>query len=469
MNDIEGSQSKNMSGIRGVLHGATTSRNFSATAALSISLVVILAAIVVGGMSFTLAIEAQGVQELAPHTHATETDAPKYAVWTQTHKAPIVLVSDYGQVRMNQKIFTWTDKVHITIVAPDHNFDSKMIDTIGGTRHDSIKISTREATLKNYKLVETGPSTGIFTGEVILIGFDHDADGNSRTGARGGYDNPQRETGGSGPTSGYLATDNKDAITVSFGYSEDQTVVGSALIRWNMGEIYWSDTNYPISGAGLVRVIDRDMNLNPEAVNSFEIDVWSDSDPGGISLTVVETHESSGIFEGEVFFATDNDSSGHRLHVAEGDTITAEYEDNTLPSPHSTADELNVVAESTIGVSVHPLARVDVSNLSIVGLSGKALDGGLVTGQQAQVTAALTNEQTRSQQFAYLIQVQNEADVTVSLSWVTGSLLGGQTLSTGISWMPSKSGIYKITAFVWESIKDPAALAPPARITVMVN
>lgn len=443
--------------------GAPSAAPLAAFLAISV-----LVAATASGLSFALATEAQDLDVVEPHARAAEADpwdksAAAHARITLTDAAA------YGQIRMDQKIFTWTDKVHITVVAPDYNFDRHMIDTIGSTRHDAVKISTREASLKNYKLVETGPNTGIFTGEVILIGFDHDADGNPRTGAAGGYDNPQRKSGGDGPTSGYLAADSDDAITVSFGYSEDQTVVGTALIRWNVGEIQWSDSSYPIDGAGLVRVVDPDMNLNPEAVNSFEIDVWSDSDPGGVSITVIETHEASGIFEGSVVFSADRDSSGHRLRVGEGDTITAEYEDNTLPSPHSTADELNVVTESMIGVSLPPLERVDISNLAMVGLSGKALGGGLVAGQQAQVTAALTNEQTKHQQFAYLIQVQNEAGVTVSLSWVTGSLLGGQTLSTGTSWMPDKSGTYKITAFVWESIRQPAALSPPAVITVTVN
>jgi hypothetical protein len=58
------------------------------------------------------------------------------------------------------------------------------------------------------------------------------------------------------------------------------------------------------------------MNLNPEAVDNFDVDVWSDSDAGGIDLTVTETNEATGIFEGTVFFTTANDSSGHRLRVS---------------------------------------------------------------------------------------------------------------------------------------------------------
>jgi len=141
-----------------------------------------------------------------------------------------------GFVSFGKKVFSWTDTVHITIVAPDHNFDSRAADTIGETEHDPIRISTREGTLERYKLVETGPNTGIFAGEVTLIGFDHDADGDSRTGADGrGFDNPQRETGGNGPTSGHIKAGSDDAITVSFEYTDGHTIVDTAPISWNSG------------------------------------------------------------------------------------------------------------------------------------------------------------------------------------------------------------------------------------------
>jgi hypothetical protein len=64
------------------------------------------------------------------------------------------------------------------------------------------------------------------------------------------------------------------------------------------------------------------MNLNPEAVDNFNVDSWSDSDAGGISLTVTETNEAPGIFEGTVFFTVSDASSCHRLIVREGDTFT---------------------------------------------------------------------------------------------------------------------------------------------------
>ncbi|MBA4463031.1 MAG: hypothetical protein H2B01_02445, partial [Nitrosopumilaceae archaeon] len=327
-----------------------------------------------------------------------------------------IYTSNFGAtVELDQKVYTWTDKVYITIVAPDHNFDSDLVDEIGNTDLDPIKVSTRGDDIDNYKLVETGTDTGIFTGEVILTGFTHDADGDSRTGDDNGNDVVSRAPTGSGPTDGLLPADDDDGITVSFEFSEDETVVGSALIRWNIGEVQWLEASYPASGTGVVRVIDPDMNLDPEAVDNFDVDVWSDSDAGGIDLTVTETNEATGIFEGTVFFTVTDESSGHRLRVAEGDTVTAEYEDNTLPDPYTTADELDITATSLIGTVVPPLERAPASNCRVVDAFGNTLSS-VAVDQQVQITCDVANGQDREQPFAYLIQIQDGNGVTVSLA-----------------------------------------------------
>ncbi|MCV0373533.1 MAG: hypothetical protein K5793_08290 [Nitrosarchaeum sp.] len=379
-----------------------------------------------------------------------------------------IYTSNFGAtVELDQKVYTWTDKVYITIVAPDHNFDSNLVDDIGNTDEDPIKVSTRGKSLNNYKLVETGTDTGIFTGEVILTGFTHDADGDSTTGSSGN-DVTTRDSSGSGPTDGLLSATDDDGLTVSFEFSEDETVVGSALIRWNIGEVQWLEASYPASGTGVVRVIDPDMNLNPEAVDNFSVDVWSDSDAGGIDLTVTETNEATGIFEGTVFFTVTDESSGHRLRVAEGDTVTAEYEDNTLPDPYTTADELDITATSLIGTIVPPLERAPAANLRTVDAFGNSLST-VNVDQQVQITADLANGQDREQAFAYLVQIQDGNGVTVSLAWITGSLSPGQSFSPALSWIPTQAGSYTATAFVWESVDNPTALSPPVTTTITVR
>jgi hypothetical protein len=376
-----------------------------------------------------------------------------------------VYTSNFGAtIELDQKVYTWTDKVYITVVAPDHNFDSNLVDEIGNTSNDPVKVSTRGNQLDNYKLVESGADTGIFIGEVTLNGFTFDADGdgtNDITTITGG-------SSGDGPTEGKLATTDNDGLTVSFEFSEDETVVGSALIRWNIGEVQWLEASYPASGTGVVRIIDADMNLNPEAIDNFAVDAWSDSDAGGIDLTVTETNEATGIFEGTVFFTTANDSSGHRLRVAEGDTVTAEYEDNTLPEPYTTADELDITATTLIGTIVPPLERAPAANLRTVDAFGNSLNS-VSVDQQVQISADLANGQDREQSFAYLVQIQDGDGVTVSLAWITGSLSSGQSFSPALSWIPTESGSYTATAFVWESVDNPTALSPPVSTTISVQ
>ena len=187
----------------------------------------------------------------------------------------------------------------------------------------------------------------------------HDADGNPATGNF--RDNDDKTSGndtypitsGTGPTDGLLQSDNNDTIVVSIQISERDTVVGSAVIQWNTGEIKWLESSYLSTGTGVVRVIDPDMNWDPKAVDNFDVDVWSDSDAAGVDITVTETKANTGIFEGTVFFSTTGESSGHRLFVTEGDTLTAEYEDNTLPKPHTTADELDIVDHAIIKNTIH--------------------------------------------------------------------------------------------------------------------
>jgi hypothetical protein len=126
-----------------------------------------------------------------------------------------IFTSNFGAtVELDQKVYSWTDKVYITIVAPDHNFDSNLVDEIGNSAEDPIKVATRGTDIDPYKLVETGTDTGIFTGEVILTGFaTHDADGDGIEG------DATEANAGTGPTDGFLPADDDDGITVSFEFS----------------------------------------------------------------------------------------------------------------------------------------------------------------------------------------------------------------------------------------------------------
>ena len=373
-----------------------------------------------------------------------------------------VFTSNFGAtIDLDQKVYSWTDKVYITIVAPDHNFDNNLIDEIGETDEDPLRVATKGFDLDNYRLVETGFDTGIFTGEVILTGFVHDPTGD-------GIKHIPIETAGDGPTDGYLQTPSDGGISVSYEFSDDETVFTSSIIRWNIGDVQWLEASYPASATGVLRVIDPDMNLNPEAVDNFDVNIASNTDASGITLTITETNEATGIFEGTVFFTTTGGSSGHRLRVSEGDTVTADYADGTLPLPYTTNDSVSITSTTIIGTIVPPLERAPATNLRIVDTFGSSIDA-VSVDQQVQITADLSSGQDKDQDFAYLIQIQNSDGVTVSLSWIAGALSSGQSFSPSASWTPTLAGTYTVTAFVWESIDNPTALSPPLSIDISVN
>ncbi|MGI0088017.1 MAG: hypothetical protein ACREBI_08685 [Nitrosotalea sp.] len=368
-------------------------------------------------------------------------------------------------IQFDKKIFSWTDRVNITIYAPDFNSDPNLIDIIGDTQDDKVNVCTTGHCIP-YRLVETGVNTGIFSGYVDLTG---DPSQKGSIGIDGNGENPPGTMSTCnnicGPTDGMLPSTGNDGISVSFEYSRDQTVTGSALIRWHMGEIQWLQPDYPSNGQGILQVVDPDMSLNPDAINKFDTSVWSDSDSGGTKITMTETDVGSGIFQGAVDFTTQYPSSGNRLHVSNGDGVTGEYIDRTLPPPYSSTDQSRLLATTTIGTILPPLERVPVSNARMIDSTGKTLYK-VMTGQQVQIVSDVTNRVNKDQSFAYLVQIQNSDGITLSLSWITGSLLPNQNMSLSQSWIPKSSGTYTAQIFVWQGVTNPNALSPPLTLQI---
>jgi len=92
----------------------------------------------------------------------------------------------------------------------------------------------------------------------------------------------------------------------------------------------------------------------------------------------------------------------------------------------------------------------------------------VLVDHQAQITVDLTNNQKRDRPFAYLVQIQNKDSVTISLSWIAGSLEPGQSMNPSQSGTPTEIGRCNAQIFVWESVDNPDALSTPMAITINV-
>ncbi len=316
--------------------------------------------------------------------------------------------------------------------------------------------------------METGFNTGIFTGEITLTGFSFDADGDKRTGIDGN-DVIHTEPSGKGPIDGLLPADDDDGITVSFEFAEDQTIVGSAPIRWNEGTVQWLDSSYVVNEYGVVRIIDPDMNLNPRTLDKVKVNVSSDSDKAGILVDAIETQEESGIFETAVSFVQDKTSTGDRLFAIPGDAIYAKYEDHTLPNPYSISDDLEIETFAEISSSVPPTQRLENSPIFLSDNLGKPLQS-FSPDNPIQMVGTITNNHNFEQKFVYLFQVKNDiSNYVESISWIQEKLPATQSLDVSQSWIPKKPGTYKIETFVWGSLDDPRIISTPMSVVIVIE
>jgi hypothetical protein len=374
-------------------------------------------------------------------------------------------ISNFGAiVELNKAVYSWTELVLITITAPDHNVNSASEETIGTTSLP-IQVTTRSGKMcsgSTYLASESGPDTGVFEAEVQLSGFDHTLSSMTAT-----YDATDTACGSGDDTGVLKTTSQTDGVSVSYEYNDGSVVVASASIVWNIGEASFSDSSIGANGSSVVSVSDPDENTDDDIIDVFTIDVFSDSDSGGFQLTMNETDEDTGVFEGTVYFTDGLATSGDTLRVSEGDTVTAEYTDETLPEPYTTDDDLTIAATLTIGTAYPPLERAPAANARVVDAFGASVSE-VTVDQQVQIAADVANGQSKDQAFAYLVQVQDGNGVTVSLAWITGSLTAGQSMSPALSWTPSDSGSYTATVFVWESVDNPTALSPTVSVDIDV-
>jgi len=367
----------------------------------------------------------------------------------------------YSPIFTDKAIYSWTDKIKITIIVPSWNTDRHLIDSIGDTEDHPIKISTREHSLEPYRFTETDVNSGIFTAEVILTGFSHDADGD------GDIDTTPR-TVGTGPTSGFLQVDRDSAITISFEFADGVVLIESVPVSWNLGTIQFSKENFFSDDSAIIRVIDFDMNLNPEALDQIPIQIFSDSDIAGIEVNAVETSESSGSFVATISLSQTLASSGNRLYSIPGDEIFAKYDDHTLPKPYSTSDNLEIETFAKIDSSIPPIKRLKNSQIHFSDSLGNQLQS-FSSNKQLQIIGTVTNDHNFKQNFVYLFQVKNAMDSVESISWIQGELSPKQSLDVSQSWVPKKSGTYQIETFVWNSLNDPISLAPVMLTSIIVE
>ena len=369
---------------------------------------------------------------------------PAYAQSIPDYEKP------FAPIFTDKPVYSWTDKIIISINVPSWNSNPNQIDSIGESESHPIKISSGENSLKPYRLTETNSNSGIFSGEIILTGFLHDVDGD------GSFDtNPK--TFGNGPTNGFLESDVNDFISISFEFADGIILVESIPVNWNHGTIKFSKDTFLSNDLIDVRIIDPDLNLNPEMIDTVNIEVFSSSDAGGLSITAIETSERSGNFI-STFSLSENISSGNRLYAIPGDTIIAKYDDHTLPKPFSKSDSQYVETVANVDYSTSSINRIEILSIFLSDGFGNPIVS-LSPNTQMQIVGIIENQINYDQEFIYFLQIKNSDGVIVSLSWIQGKLSPNQILEVSQSWIPTNSENYILETYVWNSLNGSSPLS----------
>ena len=113
-----------------------------------------------------------------------------------------------------------------------------------------------------------------------------------------------------------------------------------------LGTIEWVDSIPYIGGYGLLKITDPDMNIDPDRVDIFTAKAWSETDPAGISLDMIENEKNTGVFYIDIMF-TLKDSAIQKLETVSGDMVTASYLDLTTPDGKETklTDTITVISD----------------------------------------------------------------------------------------------------------------------------
>lgn len=116
-------------------------------------------------------------------------------------------MSDFAVVELDKKTYRLHDIAHMTIIAPELSSNYGEVNEMVQSPVCIVNIRTKKDMLQGYKLIETGPNTGVFAGEIKLA--------DAYTGAN---------SGGTGPDDGVILCSHDDLLEISFAVHGEEFV-----------------------------------------------------------------------------------------------------------------------------------------------------------------------------------------------------------------------------------------------------
>ena len=377
-----------------------------------------------------------------------------------------VFASNFGAaVDLDRSAYPCTGKVRITVVAPDLGLDLEQRDTIGDDGECKLSARTSLGRIDGYRLVESGKDTGIFEGSIMLTGF---ADG-----TRAGSDVILRGTTGGrpGPDGGLLACSHDDELEVELAMGAGDVYTRRATIRWNMGKIAFLKNVYKVGDRAAVQVVDPDMIVDYEELNSLEVHVSSGTDKAGFDIDVREESPGTGVFRGHFLVdAASSSPSGKKIQACYGDTLEAKYVDSTLPPPYGLHDEIAIATSARVLTADGGLPPLPQERVKLVKVTIRSARGGrkqIMEGDDAliMINAVHVDGPTT---FTAIANASDSSGVQLDLLTAILNVEQDGSVCHTFHWTPPCAGVFHITVYLWESLEKPVPLCAAASQSVNV-
>lgn len=361
-----------------------------------------------------------------------DTSAPQQEPVT---KNPAVLERGNVKIELDKPDYHPYSRVYITLTAKDKNTDVFRSDVL----FMSITRQSDNAGLPNYRLTETGVDTGVFAGYIDLRG-------------------PDGRDGGAGPKDGKLKITATDTLQISFG-----PATLKIPIQYNEAQVFWNKSRYVIGETATLKAIEPDMNMNADITEVLKVTLLVKN--AKISYDLRETEPNSGIFAAQIpFVDIGKELVGKEVGVAYGDTVTAVYDDKTIPA------SLKGSADASGAISIK--ASVQVSNTQeFVGVQRvtqtdyKLEDdmGNTVTSPKFsssyKIESKVHNNTAQPLQLEFIVQVKDEYGIVEFLQSLTKKVAPNDSIAPSLDWKPEMKGKFIIEIFVWQNLDSPSPLS----------
>jgi hypothetical protein len=350
----------------------------------------------------------------------------------QSYTVTVSVPSFSGSITTDKDEYGPFTNITVRVVDPDLNTDI--------TTKNSVTISYKKSGVAGsfpLTLTETDVNTGIFEGTLPTAVADI------------------------GKSIQFFYLDEKDASGNSVYVSKTVTVAAKT------GTIEFDKAYYNVGDLATIKITDNDLNTDSTTKQQISVTVTSTSDPIGTTATAIETDVNTGVFSVTIQISSSLGQAG-KIYAKVGDTLYAEYSD-TYPSTYSSTNTTaqTVKTSATVGV---PVARpVPASSQKFVDPNTGAEKTSGTVGQAIGLQATVKNVDVVSKTFTAIFKVKDASGVTISISWVTGTLAPGQELTPGVSWTPSAAGTYTVEVLVVKTLAEPTPYSDIQTKTLTVS